>query len=213
MRPKTRARTSQFASSAPQAAASHQFEHDARALREGEWPELRRRGHCSARRSRVPFDCLGTRRWRRSHCGSYLDFARFDLAPGQPGFRQRGSVQHGVVERRLGRGITNDPTGLAAARACPPWRATVMRCRSRGGARGCQEAAVLGGRGASPVEPIGPGRLDYQPRQDRRDRKTPCPQLVVQVRPLIRDVQVNAAKRHVDPYASRRYAGKFRFEL
>jgi hypothetical protein len=57
--------------------------------------------------------------------------------------------------------------------------------------------------------------VDYQPRQDWRDRKTPCPLLVVQVRvrPLIRDVQVNAAKRHVDPYASRRYAGKFRSEL
>jgi hypothetical protein len=55
--------------------------------------------------------------------------------------------------------------------------------------------------------------LDYQPRQDWRDRKMPCPLLVVQVRPLIRDVQVNAAKRHLDPYASRRYAGTFRFEL
>lgn len=53
----------------------------------------------------------------------------------------------------------------------------------------------------------------YQPRQDWRDRKTPCPLLVVQVRPVIRDMQVNAAKCHVDPYASRRYAGKFRFEL
>jgi hypothetical protein len=66
-----------------------------------------------------------------------------------------------------------------------------------------------------PAPPPPPGRVNvvYQPRQDWRDRKTPCPLLVVQVRPVIRDVQVNAAKRHVDPYASRRYAGTFRFEL
>jgi hypothetical protein len=65
--------------------------------------------------------------------------------------------------------------------------------------------------GRHPLHPQ--GHVVYQPRQDWRDRKTPCPLLVVQVRPVIRDVQVNAAKRHVDPYASRRYAGTFRFEL
>jgi hypothetical protein len=67
--------------------------------------------------------------------------------------------------------------------------------------------------GRHPLHPPGRVNVVYQPRQDWRDRKTPCPLLVVQVRPVIRDVQVNAAKRHVDPYASRRYAGTFRFEL
>jgi hypothetical protein len=48
---------------------------------------------------------------------------------------------------------------------------------------------------------------DYQPRQDWRDKKTPCPLLVVHVSPALREVHLNAAKRHVEPYASRRYAG------
>jgi len=43
--------------------------------------------------------------------------------------------------------------------------------------------------------------------------KIPCPVFVVHVSPVSRDVHVNAAKRHVLPYASLVYFGYPVFEL
>ncbi len=45
--------------------------------------------------------------------------------------------------------------------------------------------------------------LRYQVRQDRREMKSPWPAADRQVTPVTRELQVNAARRHVCPYGSR----------